>query len=512
MLETSDRAIESGHDLSGNVTLDVDVVIVGSGAGGGMAASELARTGARVLVLEEGSSIKPEDMSQLEDEMIPKLYRDNGATMTRDRAIHVLAGRSIGGSTLHNINLCKRTPDEILETWARDHHVSGCSPEDMAPVFESVERDLNVTEVPASWRNANNRALQRGVEALGWRGGPLKHNRDGCRQSGFCEVGCPFNAKQNSAKVLLPDAMEHGARVISDVRVVRILHHGARATGVEAQALGADRNPVANIRVNAKSVVLSGGAIGSALLASRSELPDPHDRLGRGLRMHPGVAVAGLFDEEVIGWKGVPQSFECTELLDFKPGSDRRVWITTAFAHPIGAAIMMPGFGQQHAEWMNRYRNIAVLTAMLHDESEGRVTAASDGRLVVDYELGPSDRAQVLKGVRACVRLLFAGGARRVLIPSVHPQVFESPADAMRLNSEAVRPHEMPMTAVHPMGTLSMGDDATHAVVKSTGEHHQIRGLFVLDGSLFPTSLGVPPQISIYSFARHLSSNVLADA
>ena len=504
--------IESGRDLSGNVTLDVDVVIVGSGAGGGMAARELSRLGASVVVLEEGSSLVEEDMTQREDEMIPKLYRDNGTTMTRDRAIHVLAGRSIGGSTLHNISLCKRTPDEILETWARDHNVSGCSPEDMAPVFASVERDLTITEVPETWRNANNRALQRGVERLGWRGGPLKHNRSGCRQSGFCEVGCPFDAKQNSSKVLLPEALDNGARVLSDTRVVRVAHDGKRATGVVAEALGVDGNPVANIRVNAKSVVLSGGAIGSALLAAGSDLPDPHDRLGRGLRLHPGVAVAGLFDEEIIGWKGVPQSFECTELLDFAPDSDRRVWITTAFAHPIGAAIMMPGFGKEHAEWMNRYRNIAVLTAMLHDDSEGRVTSDSDGRVVIDYELNESDRDQVLRGVKACARLLFAGGAKQVLIPSVHPKVLRTPGAIDTLIPAAVLPHELPMTAVHPMGSLRMGDDPASAVVKSTGEHHQIRGLFVLDGSIFPTSLGVPPQVSIYSFSRHLSSHVLAKA
>ena len=173
---------------------------------------------------------------------------------------------------------------------------------------------------------------------------------------------------------------------------------------------------------------------------------------------------------------------------------------------------MMPGFGQKHAEWMNRYRNIAVFTAMLHDESEGRVSSGGDGRAVIDYELDASDRAQILAGVRACSRLLFAGGANRVLIPSVHPKVLEAPGEVDLLDAPSVRPHELPMTAVHPMGTLRMGDDPTTAVVRSTGEHHQIRGLFVLDGSLFPTSLGVPPQISIYSFARHLSPHVLANA
>ena len=493
------------RDIDGDLSLEADVVIVGSGAGGGMAARELAVRGAKVVLLEEGPELALPEMTQREEEMMPKLFQERGGRSTTDLAIRVLGGRSLGGSTVHNINLCKRLPKEILEHWARDFAVSGASEAELAPVFESVEKDLSVSLVEADRRNENNRILERGVRALGWRGGPLRHNRVGCQGTGFCELGCPYGAKQNAAKILIPDAKSHGANVVTDVRIERVIHDGHEATGVAGHALDSRGRPHANVSVKARVVVLSGSAVGSAVIGVKSDLPDPHARLGRGLRMHPGVAVAGLFDEEVVGWKGIPQSFECTELLDYAPGSDKRVWITTVFAHPIGAAIMLPGFGQKHREWMLRYRNIAVLTAMLHDESSGRVSAKRDGRAKIEYTLSDADVVQLARGIRACAKLLFAGGAKRVLVPSVPPVELSRPDQVESVPDSVARPHNIAMAAVHPMGTLSLGDDPRRAVVKSTGEHHQINGLFVLDGSLFPTSIGGPPQIPIYALARHLS-------
>jgi choline dehydrogenase-like flavoprotein len=409
---------------------------------------------------------------------------------------------------VHNLNLCKRLPEQILEAWARDHAVSGLSVADLDPVFASVEADLSVSVIEPEKRNANNSVLERGVRALGWRGGPLAHNRVGCRGSGFCEVGCPYDAKQNAAKVLLPDAADHGARIVADVKVTRIVHDGKRARGVQAVVRGDDGRPRASITVTSSAVLLAGSAIGSAALALASSLPDPHARLGRGLRIHPGVAVAGWFDEKIEGWKGIPQSYECTELLDFSPGSDRRIWITTAFAHPIGAAVTLPGFGAAHRAWMLRYPNIAVLTAMVHDETSGQVGLRRDGRPRIDYVLGLRDSDQLARGVRACAKILFAAGAKKVLVPSVPPIELDHYDQVERIPASVTRPHAIAMTAVHPMGSMCLGDDPRRSVVKSTGEHHQVAGLFVVDGSLFPTSIGGPPQLPIYTLSRHLCRHI----
>src|SRR6185312_678255 len=154
----------------------------------------------------EGGFHRPRDFTQREDEMIPLLFQDAGARATRDLAIRILQGRGVGGSTIHNTNLCKRTHPDILDLWRDRYGVSGCGPNEMAPAFDQVERDLSVSEIPAALRNPNNEVLRVGAEALGWKSGPLKHNRVGCQLSGFCELGCAYDAKQNVAKVLVPQA------------------------------------------------------------------------------------------------------------------------------------------------------------------------------------------------------------------------------------------------------------------------------------------------------------------
>ena len=372
-----------GRELRGEVALDVDAVVVGTGAGGSIALRELARAGLSAIALEEGGYHTSADFDQREERMFPLLYQQGGGRTTEDLAIRVLGGRGVGGSTIHNTNLCKRTPEPILELWARKYGVEGAGVREMTPRFEAVERDLDVSPIPPDAVNANNDVLRRGVEALGWRGGPLMHNRVGCVRSGFCELGCAYDAKQNALKVVLPQALAAGAKIYADVEARRVVVKDGRASGVEAVARDADGRVVAKVSVRSKVVVLAGSAIGSAALARRSGLPDPYGQLGRGLRMHPAGVVAGRFDERIEGWRGIPQSYECTELLSFDEGSDRRVWIVPAFAHPIGAAATLPGFGAEHMRAMRQYGHLAVLTAMVHDETAGEVAVDEDGEPII---------------------------------------------------------------------------------------------------------------------------------
>jgi choline dehydrogenase-like flavoprotein len=299
--------------------------------------------------------------------------------------------------------------------------------------------------------------------------------------------------------------------VMSDVRATRVVHQGGAVAGVEGTAMDAAGNPIAKVTLKAKVVVLAASAVGSAALALASDLPDPDGLLGRGLRLHPGAAVAGFFDQRIDGVYGIPQSYECTELLDFGEKSDRRAWITTAFAHPIGAAASLPGFGAAHMALLRRYAHMAVLTAMVHDETEGRVTL-EDGAPKLNYAISEGDREQLARGLRACARILFAAGAREVVLASIPGLRLTQAAESDRITSDLVGPHKLPLLSVHPMGTLRFGEDPKKSVVRSTGEHHRIRGLFVLDGSLFPTSIGVPPQISIYAFSRHLAKHAVERA
>ena len=495
--------IVRGQGLTKDLSLDADLCVVGTGAGGAMVAREAARAGLRVVALEEGAHSTARDFTQREDEMLPLLFQDSGARATDDGAIQVLQGRGVGGSTVHNTNLCKRAPDAVLDGWKLD----GWRAADLVPHYEVVERDLHVSRLEEGDLNRNNLLLRRGVEKLGWKGALLSHNRRGCTRSGFCELGCAFDAKENALKILVPEAASAGARVYADTRAEQILVENGRAVGVLARALAGDGRPGPRVTVRAQAVCIAGSAVGSARLALQSKLPDPQAAVGRSLRLHPGGAVAGIFDEPVEGWVGIPQSYECTEKLRFDEDEANldRAWIIPAFAHPVGLGNALPGFGAAHMARMRLYPRIAIFVAMLHDRSEGTVSVER-GRLHIRYVLNASDQRALLRGMRACAELMFAAGARRVLVPFAQPLELDDPSRLQEIDARGYRPLDPLLTAVHPMGTLPLG-----RVVDVQGRYLGVQRLWVADGSLFPTSLGGPPQLTIYAAAHKIAGHLIAE-
>lgn len=497
--------IHDARALRGDGRLRCDLCVVGSGPGGALAATVAAEAGLRVVVLEAGDFVTPAQMNQREEEMIPRLLWQAGARMTHDRGVRVHQGRGVGGSSLHNLNLCKRIPDELLGRWRTEHGLEHLPLATWAALYAEVEALLGVSDVPEGAWNRHNRLLRAGCQALGWRGGGLKHNRTGCLGSGFCELGCAFDAKNNVAKVLVPRLARAGATVVTRAHALRVRVDEDRVRGVTAAVLdGDDPRVTATFEIVAERVCVAASATGTAALLLRSGLDDPSGQTGRSLRLHPAVVVAGDFDEPVRAWEGIPQTYECTEFLSFEPGSERRLWIVPAFGHPMGVATMLPGWGAAHAALMGRYAHMAVFTAMLHDETAGVIEPDGDLGLSMRYELNPGDRAELARGLSLCARLLFAAGARRVVVPTYRPRVLTSPAEVDALTATPIDAQTLSLTAVHPMGGVSMGDDPARAAVDSRGRHHHVRGLYVADGSLFPSSIGVPPQLSVYALGLHV--------
>jgi choline dehydrogenase-like flavoprotein len=495
-----------------DLALACDLVVVGSGAGGAPVAEVAARAGKRVVVLEAGSYWRPRDMTRLEHEMFPRLFHEKAGRTTLDRSIHVHQGKGVGGSTLHNLSLCKRIPREVLDEWRGARGLASLAPATLEAAYDDVERRLSVRALEEPELNANNRAAKRGCEALGYRGAMLRINRVGCRGAGYCELGCPFDAKENALKVYIASAVEAGAAVLADTWAVRVRWSGRRASGVDAVVrdpeTGAERHRVS---VEARAVCVSASATGTPALLLRSEVPDPRGLVGSRLFLHPGAAAAGVFDEPIYGWTGIPQSWECTEFLDFAPGSERRVWILPAFAHPVGVSAILGGFGAEHARRLADYPRLAAITAMVHDESPGRVRARGAHGVAIDYALHERDAAQLALGLRESARILLAAGARRATVPLSTPLDVERLEDVDRLlGGLAVRPHDLDIAAVHPMGTVFMGDDPERACVDASGRYHRLENLFVADASLFPGSIGGPPQLTIYALGTIVGRAVVA--
>ena len=501
--------MSSASEVSAEETVRAQVVVVGLGAGGSMAFHDLALAGVDVLALELGDHMPTEQMTRREEQMLPRLFMEGASRATEDLAIRILQGRGVGGSTLHNTNLCKRLSEPLREEWASRFGLDFMVSAQLTRDFEAVEQLLGVHPVPDDRVNANNQVFARGVQRLGWRGGRLSHNRDGCKQSGFCELGCPNNGKQNAAKVLIPAGLEAGGRILTQARAERLEHKGhhikrVRVVHVDGQS-GEDRH---GFWVEAEHYVLAASATNSAALVLRSKLPDPHHLAGTNLHLHPGAFTVGVFDEPVYSWRGVPQSEECSEFLSETGGARGRVWIVSGAAHPGSAASLLPGFGPEHGRMMRMYPNVAVAISMLHDHSKGRVLPGEGEHVSIHYRLEREDWEQVLLGLKQSARIYLAAGAKQVVLP-LSPTRFirrESELDALTLDD--VGPFRPGLVAVHPMSTLWMGKDARTSVVDARGVHHHVSNLSVADGSLFPTSIGGPPQIPIYTFGRHVARHV----
>ena len=483
-----------------------DVVIIGGGIMGASTAYHLAKRGhSNIVVLEAGEYLTPADMTQREEDMLPRLYWDAGGRTTVDRAVKIHQGRGVGGSTLHNLNLCKRIPRSIRERWAKDRRLEKLGAATWDALYDQVERLLAVSAVPRDRWNRHNLLLEAGTKALGWAGSGLAHNRSGCVGSGFCEIGCAYDAKNNAAKVLVPRAVKAGAQILTRCQVVRIIHDGLRVRAVEARALEPRTNrPLGQVIIETPRVCLSGSATATPAILLRSRVPDPSGETGNHLRIHPAVVVAGDFDEPVRAWDGIPQTYECTEHLQLDRDDGHRVWIVPAFAHPVGTAVLVPGRGIAHRDLMRRYSHLAVLTAMVHDHTRGRVRPAGELGLTIDYWPDAGDRRELAHGLHACAELLFAAGARRVFVPASPPRVYERGASIADLATLDLTPGLTDISAVHPMASVPMGDDPATSAVDSEGRHHHLRGLWIADGSLFPTSIGVPPQLSIYALGLHV--------
>lgn len=515
--------IFDANNLPPSSVLQADLCIIGSGAGGSMAAMVAAQSGMKVIVLEAGAFVTPDMMTQREEDMFPKLFWESGARNNTDNNIHIYQGKGIGGSTLHNLNLIRRIPESILQQWFKQRNLKSLNLHDWNNLYTEVEQMLGVSSITAENLNANNLLLKQGCEALGWRGGLMKHNRSGCVGSGFCEVGCAFDAKNNACKILIPEAVKAGTEFISQCEVSKILHSNNRVTGVEAYIIDAGRQATKQkIEIKANRVCLSASATGTASIILRSGLPHPEGSVGQTLHIHPAVMVAGKFAHPVKAWQGIPQSYECTEFLNFEQEVSReenpeigiekkasRLWIITAFAHPMGTSTLLPGYGKRHAELMKQYANLAVFTAMLHDQTCGSIKPKSKLGFEINYRLTPSDSNELRQGIKACAKLMLAAGAQAAIIPTNPVMEITSEMDLKKIDALEITKQSIDLAAVHPMSTVPMGDDKNVSAVDSTGRYLHTEGLWVADGSLFPTSIGVAPQLSVYAMGLHVGRNIV---
>lgn len=462
-----------------------DVVVVGSGAGGAAAARVLAEAGLDVIVLEEGGFYDASTYTRDPLASLGRMYRDGGLTVLEGRpAIPLPVGRCVGGTTVINSGTCQRTPGDVLARWSDEFGVPW-APE-LEGEFDSIEADLAVTPLDPLAFGANAGPCRRGAEALGVANRPVQRNAGRVVRCATCPTGCAIDAKQAMHVSELPRAVAAGARIRSGVRVTRIRMQGGTAIGVDCDVPShRDRGAYG---VSARRVVLAGGALGTPELLLRGGIAGA---VGRNLHVQPACWVGGRFDEPVRGWDGVMQSWHVDEWRS------RRLFLEATFTPLAFGAHWLPGVGRAFEERVAQIDKLAVIGVHVADVSSGRVRVGRAGTRLT-YGLGLADAEALGFGIARAADILFAAGAREV-----YPQVagLESIRPGQQASLETgMRPSRLRLEAFHPMGTAALG-----RVVDPTGAVRGLSGVYVADGSLLPTALGVNPMLTIIAAARRIA-------
>ena len=484
-----------------DIFLKADVCVIGSGAGGAVVAKELAEQGRSVVILEEGGYFGIDDFGKEALEIVQKLYHNAGMQFTLGFPSIVLpTGKAVGGTTIINSGTCLKVPPRVLARWQEQFGLTELTPANLQPYFERVEKHLHVAPVAQEVLGNCARIFQRGLDKMGLQGAPLPRNAKECKGASMCCFGCPNDAKQSVNLSYIPQAIEKGAKLFTHCKVESIIpkqEHGGEVIGYFKGAKG-----IRKIHVDAKVVVLSAGTIHTPCLLRKNHIALHNRHIGRHLTIHPTGKVIGFFDEEVRGWEGVPQGYS------YDGYSAEGIMFEGVYTPPSFGSIYLDLPVLEHKRAIEKYKHMASFGFLISDNARGWVRSLPNGEPIIYYNLKKKEVDRFFKGIRFLTRVFLKAGAKIIYTGIPAASRITSEEELERFDQLTINRTDLDLSAFHPLGTCRMGANPEESVVNHVGEMHGVRNLFIADGSIFPTSLGVNPQETIMAFANRTADYI----
>jgi len=492
--------IHSRGEITGDLRLTADVVVVGSGAGGATVAKELSQAGRRVVVLEAGRHFTRDDFDLRMDRAFVEMYWDGGQVMSLGRPMFLLPqGKTVGGTTTINSGTCFRMPHNVLKKWHLDLGLWEITEEEMGLYYGAVEEYLFVQKADPEVMGRNALLFLEGAKGMGLSGGILARNAKDCEGYGVCCFGCPSDAKQSANVSYIPDAVKAGCELYTECTVDEIRVRGGRAVGVAGTFAGPGRRSAGpRVEVEAGVVVLAAGTLHTPRMLLAQGLCNSSGQVGRNLTIHPCNGTVAVMDTVVGNPKGIPQATYVDEF------ADEGVMLEGGTTPPLGIVMGLPYKGRRLAEFMRQYPRFGIFGGMLSEHcSTGRVVPhpRDPSRHLVTYSLKGEDVRKFRFMTELMAEVWFSLGARSIFTPTAsYPEM--RPSDLSKFKRQKAKASDyVAVSAYHPLGTCRMGSDPEHSVVGHTGETWDVENLFICDGSIVPTSLGVNPQMTIFALS-----------
>ena len=491
------------RDYRKGAQYDADVAVVGTGAGGAVVGAELAEAGRDVVFVEEGAYHPTASFNPYLTETLPRLYRDAGATVIMGRPpIPYAEGRCVGGSTTINGGMTWRPPDRVLAEWEHRTGQPDLGAKALEPLFERVEARIHAKPQHPVSIGEDSRVLRDGATKLGWNYRPNRRAQDRCVGSNQCVMGCPTGAKQSTLVSYMPRALRKGARCLTELRAHRLWIERGRCVGVIAKAIDPrTRKADREVRVRAGAVVVACGAVQTPHLLLAHKVGRPSRQLGKNFLCHPNAKVLAIYPYQLGAWQGVSQGGQIREFE-----SDGIILAENAVA-PGTTAAQIPFLGEEALDIMQSYNRMAMTGVLVEDSHSGRVRRTWDAPMV-SYSITEKDHDRFLRGVEHLAELHFEMGASKVILPFSNLHVASSPDDLQKIRPTQRSRSTIELFTVHLMGTCRMGSHEKDSVVDLRGELWDLPGCYVADASLFPTAVGVNPQIAIMALATLVAQRV----